>query len=193
MIYADGSVTRDQSGCDFIDACGRTRLGDKGTYKVAASSLTVEAKTVTHTEINDWLPGVTRRALMPSFSHDSVTRDGQSWMAHGHTQPLAAKICVSTTLTMSESGDVKRQTWQVVPKFPGQRCWGAWGTFLSKDRSQQHITDCLKGKVSRMLFVGCLFACLTSQQHASVSQGQICSDNSHAATLTQKLQIKLST
>ena len=26
-------------------------------------------------------------------------------------------------------------------------------------------------------FVGCLLACLTSQQHASVSQGRICSDN----------------
>ena len=33
----------------------------------------------------------------------------------------------------------------------------------------------------------------TSQQHASVSQGRICSDNLRAATLRQKLQTKLST
>ena len=43
------------------------------------------------------------------------------------------------------------------------------------------------------MMVVCLFvSCLTSQQHASVSQGRICSDNFRAATLRQKLQIQLS-
>ena len=41
--------------------------------------------------------------------------------------------------------------------------------------------------------VGWLLACLTSQQHASASQGRICSGNLRAATLRKKLQIKLST
>ena len=42
--------------------------------------------------------------------------------------------------------------------------------------------------LERALLVGCLM----SQQHASVSQGRICSDNFSAATLRQKLQTKLS-
>ena len=32
----------------------------------------------------------------------------------------------------------------------------------------------------RQGFVGCLLACLTSQQHASVSQGRNCTDNCHS-------------
>ena len=43
-----------------------------------------------------------------------------------------------------------------------------------------------------LLFVGCLLACLTSQQHASVSQGRIRSIL-RAATLRYKLQTTLST
>ena len=38
-----------------------------------------------------------------------------------------------------------------------------------------------------------LIGCLTSQQHASVSQGRICTVNFRAATLREKLQIQLST
>ena len=34
-----------------------------------------------------------------------------------------------------------------------------------------------QGRETEHLFVGCLLACLTSQQNAGVSQGQICSDN----------------
>ena len=50
----------------------------------------------------------------------------------------------------------------------------------------QWLTD-IKKKRMLMLFVGCLM----SQQHASASQGRICSVP--AATVRQKLQIKLST
>ena len=38
------------------------------------------------------------------------------------------------------------------------------------------LSKCLLS-VRECLLVGCLLACLTSQQHASVSQGRICSDN----------------
>ena len=38
-----------------------------------------------------------------------------------------------------------------------------------------------------------LVGCLSSQQHYSVSQGRVCTDNLRAATLRLKLQIKLST
>ena len=46
-----------------------------------------------------------------------------------------------------------------------------------KTAAQSCCGLCLSGLLKRGLFVGCLLACLTSQQHASVSQGRICSDN----------------
>ena len=52
---------------------------------------------------------------------------------------------------------------------------------------------CRGWEAGQWIGVCLLVGCLTSQQHASVSQGWICSDNFTAATLRWKLRIKPST
>ena len=82
------------------------------------------------------------------------------------SQPFdVIKEAVSLTYTTSNSAE------------RGQGEWGAgWGGGGQTDRQRQRQRDRKTETVSEtgMLL---LVACLTSQQHASVSQGRICSDN----------------
>ena len=56
------------------------------------------------------------------------------------------------------------------------------------ETSLKHIDNILKDRPSRSGALVCLLVgCLTSQQHASVSQGRICSENLHAATLRKTI------
>ena len=49
VIYTDGSVTRDRSGCGFtVKQGGWTVHEDSGAHRVTSSSLTMEAEAVTH-------------------------------------------------------------------------------------------------------------------------------------------------
>ena len=59
-------------------------------------------------------------------------------------------------------------------------------------RREEFTEEESAGFVKEVRFVCLLVGCLTSQQQASVSQGRICSIL-RAATLTYKIQIKLST
>ena len=98
----------------------------------------------------------------------------------------------------------KDKAWEQELRLGGQQKTfeekGEWGGFRLKNTTaaistrELQVTS-LRGATATGADVGivCLFVCcLTSQQHASVSQGRICSDNLGAATLRQKLQIKLS-
>ena len=71
-----------------------------------------------------------------------------------------------------------------------------WGAKLQQATIHQSILSTCnrekKRKKKQERDVCSCFGCLTSQQHASVSQGRICSIL-RAATLRQKLQIQLST
>ena len=67
-----------------------------------------------------------------------------------------------------------QQTVQLVYSLTRQMHWEAWGSFLTRtDQSISSFMYWRKEGWRNLLLVGCL----TSQQHASVSQGRICTDN----------------
>ena len=71
VIYADGSVTRDQSNWRFtVKQGGRTVHEDSGAHRVTTFSLTMEVEAVTHAI--QWLASQRhaqiKRAIIPSDS-----------------------------------------------------------------------------------------------------------------------------
>ena len=48
-----------------------------------------------------------------------------------------------------------------------------------------------QGNVTWILLVGCLLACLTSQRHASASQGRLCSDNCKIMMMTMMMMMMM--
>ena len=55
--------------------------------------------------------------------------------------------------------------------------WDCWEKFVKSEWVVWRESDCKVGNTSAYILVCLLADCLTSQQHASVSQGRICTDN----------------
>ena len=134
----------------LFSACSEAfRLVRLEVVTLCAPSLTTEVEAVTHS--SEWLASQRDTQI----THPIILTDSMNLL-----QKVSLEMGCSDCNTTMYSLRLQRLLWICCPGHAGVR-----GMKRQVDWQAQHTSVCL--------FVGCL----TSQQHASVSQGRICADN----------------